>query len=318
MQWTGRPGEGRYPRRGSTTAPYRQRAGYGAAYVRPGEYFAGEVPVPYRRRVTPRGIAWAGALLAAECLWLRLVLGFPGLGDSAGMNDRTVAGWLPLFLLACVAAPMVGVALAADRARTDPYAENADRGHPVWIPVLAGGATAVVGVLVVAAVTAGGAHTVAAVAVGCGAAAAVGIGTGAGMLTVYRDELRVPVAWAVLAVWVGLSLRRAFVWAIEPHAVMHVPAAVDAAVPYAPVLIGAGVAGTTLAGGLTGFVQPRGQAPLLAAITGLWLCATALSVIGPGPEALAVAPWRAIAGSLAGAVTGVLALTVRTWWRDHR
>ena len=79
-----------------------------------------------------------------------------------------------------------------------------------------------------------------------------------------------------------------------------------------------GVAGTALVGGLAGFVRTSGQAPLLLGVAGLWLGAIALSMVGPGPEAIAVAPWRTIAGSLAGAVAGVLALAVRTWWREYR
>lgn len=317
-----RPGQGRYPRYGASGTGYPASPSYGGASARPrdaaDEYFAGDVPVPYAHRVTPRGIAWAAALLVVQCAWLRLVLGYPGLGASAAMNDRTAAGWLSLFLLACGAAPLVATALAADRERSDPYAESADRGHPVGVPLLAGAVTAVAGVAAVVVAGAGGPHTITAGLVACGVVVAAGLGTGGGLLAVHHPVLRMPVVWAVLAVWAGLTLCRAFVWAIEPHAVSHVAGALATAVPYGPVPLGLGVAGTVVASGLAGFVRTRGQAPLLVTVCGLWLVATALSVVGPGPAAISLAPWGLIAGSLGGAVVGVLVLAGRSWWQEYR
>lgn len=317
-----RPGQGRYPRYGAAGAGDPVSPSYGTSAVRPrdaaDEYFAGGVPVPYAHRVTPSGIAWAGALLVVQSACLRLVLGCPGPGASAAVNDRTAAGWLPLFLLACGAAPLVATALAADRERSDPYAESADLGHPVGVPLVAGAVTAVAGVAAVIVAATGGPHTIMAGPVGCGVVVAAGLGTGAGLLTVHHPVLRMPVVWAVLAVWAGLTLCRAFVWAIEPHAVLHVADALATAVPYGPVPLGAGVAGTVVAGGLAGFVRTRGQAPLLVTVAGLWLAATALSVLGPGPAALTLAPWGLIAGSLGGAVVGVLILAGRSWWQEYR
>lgn len=319
--WTARPGEGRYAHRDPAGRSYPT---YDRPTVRPGElageYFAGQVPAPARHRVTPRGVAWALALFFVQCVWLRFVLGYPGFGDSAAANDRTTSAWLPLFLLACASAPLVAVALAADRERTDPYSEVDDVGHPVWIPVISGVLTALAGLGLLAVAVTTGPHTVGAVALGCGVAAAALLGAAVGLLTVHRPVLRTPVCWAVLAIWVGLTLRRAFVWAVAPHVVTHahVPAALDAAVPYAPALLAVGVAGTALIGGIGGFVRSRGQAPLLAAIAGLWLCATGLSVLGPGVQAFAEAPWRLVAGSLGGAVAGVLVLAVRSWWKEYR
>lgn len=316
-----RPGQGRYPRYGASGTAYPASPTYGASSARPrdaaDEYFAGGVPVPHAHRVTPNGIAWAGALLVVQCGWLRL-LGYPGFGADAAMNDRTAAGWLPLFLLACGAAPLVATALAADRERSDPYAETADRGHPVGVPLVTGVVTALAGVAAVILAATGGPHTIMVAAVGCGVVVAAGLGTGAGLLTVYHPVLRTPVAWAALAVWAGLTLCRAFGWAIEPHAVPYVAGALATAVPYGPVPLGAGVAGTVLAGGLAGFVRTRGQAPLLVTVAGLWLVATALSVVGPGLAAITLAPWEPIAGSLGGAVVGVLILAARSWWQEYR
>lgn len=317
-----RPGQGRYPRYGASGTANPASPTYDSTFARPrdaaGEYFAGDVPVPYAHRVTPNGIAWAGALLVVQCGWLRLVLGYPGFGSDAAMNDRTAAGWLPLFLLACGAAPLVATALAADRERSDPYAETADRGHPMGMPLLAGAVTALAGVAAVILAATGGPHTIMVAAVCCGVVVAAGLGTGAGLLTVYHPVLRTPVAWAVLAVWAGLTLCRAFVWAIKPHAVLHAAGALVTAVPYGPMPLGAGVAGTVLIGGLAGFVRTRGQAPLLVAVAGLWLVATALSVVGPGLTAIFLAPWEPIAASLGGAVVGVLILAARSWWQEYR
>ena len=319
--WTARPGEGRKPNRGAVPAPTYPVYGRETARPGAGAYFGSDVPVPYEHRVTPSGVAWAFTLFALQCAALRLVLGFPGLGAGAAANDRMIADWLPLFLLACASAPLVAIALAADRPRSALYTDYPDIGHPVRMPLLCGLAIALSGVAAVALVATQGPHTVAAVLVGAAVAAATACGTAAGLLTVFRPMLRTPACWAVLAVWVGLLLRRAFTWAVVASDVdmhMHLPADLNGEVPYASLLLAAGVAGTMLIGGISGFVGSRGQAPLLAAIAGLWLCATALGALGPGLSALALAPWRVIAGCLAGAIAGVLLLAARSWWREYR
>lgn len=320
--WTARPGEGRRPHRGTVNAPtYPARP----RTVRPGEYagayFGADAPRPIALRVTPTGVAWAFTFFAVQCAVLRLVLGFPGLGGDVAVNDRMITGWLPLFLLICASAPLAGIALAADRPRSELYADFPDLGHPVGAPLACGAAIALSGVAAVALIATQGPHTVAPIVAGVGVVAATACGTAAGLLTVYRPVLRAPVCWAVLAVWVGLVLRRALVWSvIASHGSAHTGMTVDlnSEVPYASVLLAAGVAGTMLIGGIAGFIRSREQAPLLAAVAGLWLCATVLSLLGPGLAAFALAPWRVIAGSLAGAIAGVLLLAARTWWQEYR
>lgn len=319
--WTARPGEGRKPNRGSIPAPTYPTYGRPATRPGAGAYFGSDVQVPYEHRVTPSGAAWAFALFALQCAALRLVLGFPGLGGVTAVNDRMIAGWLPLFLLACASAPLVAIALAADRPRSEQYADYPDIGHPVRMPLLCGLAIALSGVAAVALVATQGPHSIAPVFVGAAVVGAAACGTAGGLLTVFRPVLRTAACWAVLAVWVGLVLRRSFIWAVVASDVdMHtrLPADLNGEVPYASLLLAAGVAGTMLVGGISGFVGSRGQAPLLAAIAGLWLCATAFGALGPGVSGLALAPWRVIAGCLAGAIVGVLLLAARSWWQEYR
>jgi hypothetical protein len=288
--------------------------------VRPGElageYFAGEVPVN-ERQATPYGIFWAIALLVGQCVWLSLVLRYPGLdGDEpAAANDRVVASWLPVFLLACAAAPLAALALAADRDYPDPYGDGVTFGHPAGVAVCTVFGVGLAAVAAVAYTATQGPHTTETVAVGCAAVLAAAIGTAAGLVTVYRPALRAPACWAVLAVWVGLTLRQVFLLAVAQHDTAHTVGHVDVTGP-APALLAFGVAVTALIGGAAGFLRTHGLAPLLVSIGALWLCATCTSSVGLGASALAGAPWRIIAWSLVGAVAGVVTLTVRTWWQD--
>jgi hypothetical protein len=288
--------------------------------IRPGElagdYFAGEVPVN-ARQATPYGVFWAIALFVIQCVWLSLVLRYPGLGsgDPAAVNDRVVASWLPVFLLACAAAPLAALALAADRDYPDPYGEGVTFGHPVGVAACTAVGVGLVAVAAVAYSATQGPHTAVTIAVGCAAVLATVIGTAAGLVTVYRPALRAPACWAILAIWVGLTLRQVFLWAVGQHDAVHTVGHVDVT-GSAPALLAFGVAVTALVGGVAGFLHTRGLAPLLASVGALWLCATCTSSVGLGTSALTDAPWRIIAWSLVGAVAGVVTLAIRWWWQD--
>lgn len=322
--WAARPGEGRYAHRGPAGRPSTP---YSGPTVRPEElatgYFAGQVQVPGVPRVTPRGIAWAVALFAFQCAGIRLVLGYPGLDGPPAANDRVVSAWLPLFLLACAAAPLVAVALAAGRRPPDRFGADDGAepfGHPTGVSVLTGAAVAPAAVAVLAFAARGAPHAAPGIAVGCGAVLAVALGAAAGLLAAHRPALRTPVCWGVLAVWVGLVVRHGFVWAaapelLGPDGAGHAARVVAA---YAPAVLAAGVAATAVIGGVSGFVRTGGQAPLLATVAGLWAVAIATAAVGLGPAALTTAPWPDVAWTLTGAIVGVVAVLARSWWRAHR